>query len=97
VTMGSTRESLDLFHKYGFRNFWHAIRRRRFTWVRRYVFRDTFTHWICRLSGGHEFYWAPDPAYEPDDKACCWCHNLLLVPQAQTNGEPPCLNAPSPR
>jgi len=72
--MGSTRESFDLFHKYGFRNFWHAIRRRRFTLVRRYVFRDTFTYWICRLSGGHEFYWIPDPVTKPDEKACCWCH-----------------------
>ena len=72
--MSSAREGFNIFHKYGRRHLWKAARSGRLRYARQYVFRDTFTPWICWLSGGHEFYWAPDPAYEPDDKACCWCH-----------------------
>ena len=74
MTMGSTRESFNLFNKYGFQYFWRAMRQRRFKQLRQYVFRDTCTHWICWLSGGHEFYSAWDPEIEMDDMYCHWCH-----------------------
>ena len=72
--MGASREGFNLFSRYGQRHLWSAIRQRRLSQARLYVFRDTLTPLLCWLSGAHEFYWRPDPVNEPEEVFCNWCH-----------------------
>ena len=69
--MVTSRQGYDLFN----RHCWRLLRRPIY-WpdFRRYVFRDTFTRFICWLSGGHEFTWQPDVVNEPEEIFCHWCH-----------------------
>ena len=72
--MGTAREGFDLLSPYGRYHARKAIRHGRWRVLRQYVFRDTFSRFICWLSGGHEFYWQPDPVNEPEEVFCHWCH-----------------------
>lgn len=71
--MGSSREGYDLTHAYGRMYFWKALKRDR-AQLRRYVFRDNLAWVVCRLSGGCEFTWRPEPNEFPEEFYCCWCH-----------------------
>jgi len=72
--MGACRESFDLFNRHCWRNL-IRYRLRRWNWrgVRQYIFRDTFTRFICMASGGCEFSRQPDPVNEPEGVYCHWC------------------------
>lgn len=72
--MGAAREAFSLFNKHQRRSLFRHIRTGRWKFVRIYVYRDTFTPILCWLSGGHEFYWKPDPVDEPEELFCSWCH-----------------------
>jgi hypothetical protein len=81
--MGACREGFDLTRWIGWKSAWRGIRQGRWRNVREYVFRDTFTKAICWLSGGHEFYWQPDPVNEPEELFCNWCHKRKPAPAAE--------------
>ena len=71
--MGACRQGFDLFNRYGRKSAFEQIRRGDWKYVRQYIFRDTLTRFLCKLSGGCHFTWQPDPVEEPEALYCQWC------------------------
>jgi len=72
--MNKNRQGFNLFTRIGWANTiewmrrgWDGVR-----WVQRYVFRDSLTWIVCRMSGGCE-------PYRPEEgvRICFWCHGRL--------------------